>query len=68
MGHFQGRKKADDIELLMERRYAGNHLRKEQLSPCLMTDRGWNGKRSERAVSRVLSPRFPGAVIIYLGR
>jgi len=25
-------------------------------------------KRSERAVSRVLSPRFPGAVIIYLGR
>ena len=24
-------------------------------------------KRSERAVSRVLSPRFPGAVIIYLG-
>ena len=29
---------------------------------------GQEGKRSERAVSRVLSPRFPGAVIIYLGR
>jgi hypothetical protein len=27
----------------------------------------WVIKKSERAVSRVLSPRLPGAVIIYLG-
>ena len=57
-----------EIDVVMGSCCADNRMRKEQHSPCRMTDRGWNGKRSERAVSRVLSPRFPGAVSIYLGR
>ena len=33
-----------EIALVMERYRAGNRMRKEQHSPCRMTDRGWNEK------------------------
>jgi len=42
-GIFRVTKKAE-IALVMERYRACNRMRKEQHSPCRMTDRGWNEK------------------------
>ena len=42
-GIFRVTEKAE-IALVMERYRAGNRMRKEQHSPCRMTDRGWNEK------------------------